>query len=70
MRISEKKMCKIIISQNRNFHLKITSTRRTISDPLKSNVVLTIKEELRLRVFENRALGRIFGPKRDEVTGQ
>ena len=25
-------------------------------------------EECRLRVFENRALYRIFGPKRDEVT--
>jgi hypothetical protein len=25
-------------------------------------------EERRLRVFENRALGRIFGPKRDDVT--
>jgi hypothetical protein len=24
---------------------------------------------LRLRVFENRALRRLFGPKRDEVTG-
>ena len=23
-----------------------------------------------LRVFENRVLGRIFGPKRDEVTGE
>jgi hypothetical protein len=30
---------------------------------------LTLKEERRLRVFENRVLGRIFGPKRDEVTG-
>jgi hypothetical protein len=30
---------------------------------------LTLREEHRLRVFENRALGRIFGPKRDEVTG-
>jgi hypothetical protein len=30
---------------------------------------LTLKEECRLRVFENRALRRIFGPKRDEVTG-
>ena len=29
---------------------------------------LTLKEERRLRVFENRALRRIFGPKRDEVT--
>ena len=26
-------------------------------------------EERRLRVFENRVLRRIFGPKRDEVTG-
>jgi hypothetical protein len=30
---------------------------------------LTSKEEHRLRVFENRVLRRIFGPKRDEVTG-
>jgi hypothetical protein len=30
---------------------------------------LTLKEEHRLRVFENRMLRRIFGPKRDEVTG-
>jgi len=29
---------------------------------------LTLKEERRLRVFENRVLRRIFGPKRDEVT--
>jgi hypothetical protein len=27
-----------------------------------------LREERRLRVFENRPLGRIFGPKRDEVT--
>jgi hypothetical protein len=30
---------------------------------------LTLKEEYRLRVFENKVLRRIFGPKRDEVTG-
>ena len=30
---------------------------------------LTLREERRLRVFENRMLRRIFGPKRDEVTG-
>jgi hypothetical protein len=30
---------------------------------------LTLREEYRLRVFENRVLKRIFGPKRDEVTG-
>ena len=28
---------------------------------------LTLREERRLRVFENRVLRRIFGPKRDEV---
>jgi hypothetical protein len=31
---------------------------------------LTLREEHRLRVFENRVLMRIFGPKRDEVTGE
>jgi len=30
---------------------------------------VTLREERRLRVFENRVL-RIFGPKRDEVTGE
>jgi hypothetical protein len=29
-----------------------------------------LREERRLRVFENRALRRIFGPKRDKVTGE
>jgi hypothetical protein len=31
---------------------------------------LTLKEERRLRVFENRVLRRIFGPKKDKVTGE
>jgi hypothetical protein len=31
---------------------------------------LTLREEQRLSVFENRALRRIFGPKRDEVAGE
>jgi hypothetical protein len=31
---------------------------------------LTLREERRLRVFENRVLRRIFGLKRDEVTGE
>jgi hypothetical protein len=29
-----------------------------------------LREECRLRVFETRVLRRIFGPKRDEVTGE
>ena len=31
---------------------------------------LTLREEHRLRVFENRVLRKVFGPKRDEVTGE
>ena len=31
---------------------------------------LTLREERRLRVFENRVLRRVFGPKRVEVTGE
>jgi hypothetical protein len=31
---------------------------------------LTLREEHRLRVFENMVLRRIFGPKRDEVSGE
>jgi hypothetical protein len=34
------------------------------------NWSLTLREGHRLRVFENRVLRRIFGPKRDEVTGE
>jgi hypothetical protein len=30
---------------------------------------LVLREEYRRRVFENRVLKRIFGPRRDEVTG-
>jgi len=30
---------------------------------------LTLREEPKLRVFENRVLRRVFGAKRDEVTG-
>jgi hypothetical protein len=30
---------------------------------------LTLRKEQRLRLFENKVLRRIFGPKRDEGTG-
>jgi hypothetical protein len=30
---------------------------------------VTLREEYRLRVFENRVLRRMFGPRRDLVTG-
>ena len=31
---------------------------------------LTLKEEYRIRVFQNMVLRKIFGPKRDEITGE
>jgi len=31
---------------------------------------LTLREERRLRVFENRVLRRTFGPRKDDVTGE
>jgi hypothetical protein len=31
---------------------------------------LTLREEHRLRLFENRVLRKVFGPKRDEMTGE
>ena len=34
------------------------------------NWSLTLREERRLRMFENRVLRRVFGPKRDEVMGK
>jgi len=48
-------------------------THRTIILPVMFGCEtwsLTLMEEHRQRVFENRALKRIFGPKRDEVTGE
>jgi hypothetical protein len=37
---------------------------------MKARPRLTLREERKLRVFENRVLRRIFGPKRDKVVGE
>jgi hypothetical protein len=54
-------------------HLKI-KIHRTIILPVVlygcETQSITLKEECRLRLFENRVLRRIFGPKRGEVTGE
>ena len=54
-------------------HLKI-KIHRTISLPVVlygcETWSLTLREEMKLRVFENMVLRRIFGPRRDEVTGE
>src|SRR5215469_4241886 len=55
-------------------NLKIKIYRTTIILPVVlygcETWSLTLREERRLSVFENRVLRRVFGPKRDEVTGE
>ena len=54
-------------------NLKITIYRTTILPVVLYGCdtwSLTLREERKLRVFENRVLRRIFGPRRDEVTGK
>ena len=56
---------------SRNFVIKIY---RTIILPVVLHGCetwsLTLRDESKLRVFENMVLRRIFGPRRDEVTGE
>ena len=56
---------------SKNIKIKIY---RTIILPVVLNGCetwsLTPRKERKLRVFENRALRRMFGPKRDEITGE
>ena len=58
-------------SLSKNLKIKIY---RTIILPVVSygweTWSLTLREERKLRVFENKVLRRIFGPRRDEVTGE
>jgi hypothetical protein len=43
---------------------------KTIILPVVLYGSLTLREKCRLRAFENGVLRRIFGPKRDDVTGE
>jgi hypothetical protein len=55
-------------------NFEMINVHRTIILPVVlyecENWLLTLREERRLEGFENRVLRRIFGPKRDEVTGE
>ena len=44
--------------------------KNTVLRYAMTNGSFTLREERRPRLFENRVLRRIFGPKRDEVTGE
>jgi len=56
---------------SKNLKIKIY---RTINLPVVlygcETCSLILREERKLRLFENRVLRRIFGPRRDEVTGE
>ena len=56
---------------SKNLKIKI---QRTLRFPVvlygRETWSLTLREEHKLRVFENRVLRRIFGHKRNEVTGE
>jgi hypothetical protein len=54
---------------DRVFHCCV-SELFSITVPESEAWSLAVREESKLRVFENRVLGRIFGPKGDEVTGK
>jgi hypothetical protein len=61
--------CVYVLSKN----LKIKIYRTTILPVVLYGCEawsLTLMEESRLRVFGNRVLRRVFGPKKDEVTGE
>ena len=62
-------LCSTLLSKN----IKIKIYRITILPVVLYGCEtwsLTLRKERRLRVFENRVLRRIFGPRRDEVTGE
>ena len=62
-------LCSSLLSKNINFKI-----HRTVILPVVlygcETWSLRLREERRLRVFESRVLRRLFGPKRDEVTGE
>ena len=65
--------CRILSSGLLSKNLKI-EIYRTIILPVVlygcETWSLTLREERKLRVFENKVLRRIFGPRSDEVTGE
>ena len=66
-KVTGHKKCVLIFSTN--LCEKFLVLRRIKPDMIKI-WSLTLREEHRLRMFENRVLRRIFRPKRDRVTGE
>jgi len=68
--VSEIKVSKLIFYLNNIKHVKFYMKILPVVLYGCETWSLTLREERGLRVFENRVLRRIFGPKRDEVTGE
>jgi hypothetical protein len=65
-------LCRISSSSLLSKNVKIKIYRNIILPVILNGCEtwsLILRDECRLRVFENRVLRRIFGPKRDDVTG-
>jgi hypothetical protein len=58
-----------LLSKNTNIKIYITIIFPVVLYGCET-LSVTLREEHRLRVFENRVLRGIFGPKRDGVTGE
>jgi len=58
-----------LISNNINIKIAITMILPVVVYGCET-WSLTMREERKLRVFGNRLMRRIFGPKRDQVTGE
>jgi hypothetical protein len=61
-------LCSSLLSKNIKFKIHRTKIFTVVLYGCETWSVL-LREEHRLRVFENRVLRKIFGPKRDKVTG-
>ena len=84
--IQEEIKCKLKLGNVCYYSVKNVLSSRLLSKNLKIKIYrtiilpvvlygcetwsLTLREERRLRVFENRVLSRVFGSKRGEVTGE
>jgi len=60
----------LLSSRSLSKNLKIKIYRSIILPVVSYERSLTLREERKLRLFENMVLRRIFGPRRDEVTGE
>ena len=83
--IQEEIKCRLKAGNSCNHSVQTLLSSRLLSENLKIEIYktiilpvvlygyetwsLTLREESRLRIFENRILMRIFGPKRDEKWG-